>query len=138
MAIFGDDHAVTRRRRLETPVDDWTAFVDVFRAAQARHADHLAPGDPVSIALSGFIDAKTGLAASANVPCVGGRFLARDLAEALGRPVFVTNDADAFVLAEARLGGARGHRRVFGIILGTGVGGGLVENGRLVAADSGV
>jgi N-acetylglucosamine kinase len=63
--------------------------------------------------------------------------VAAELSAALGLPVWVFNDADCFALAEARQGAGRGHRNVFGIILGTGVGGGLVLDGRIVTGAGG-
>jgi fructokinase len=69
---------------------------------------------------------------NANSTCLIGHPLDRDLAQRLGRPVRVTNDADCFALSEATDGGAAGARSVFGVILGTGVGGGIVIDGRPV------
>ncbi|MGG7517777.1 ROK family protein [Allorhizobium undicola] len=115
--------------RLPTPANDFEAFTACLRqvigAAEAK---------PRQIALSicGIIDAQTGKAVIANIPCLHGRALQEDLEAALGLPVLITNDADCFVLAEAELGAGRGHSVVFGIILGTGVGGGLVVNGALI------
>ncbi len=135
--VEGGERVVDRQRR-QTPTNDWDAFVEVLLASQAHFASRLSSAAALSISLSGFIDPATGVTASANVRCVGGRPLARDLAAALGRPVVVTNDADCFTLAEARLGAGRGHARVFGLILGTGVGGGLVQDGRLLTGEGGV
>ena len=84
-----------------------------------------------------MVDPASGRIKVANIPCIDGRRLADDLAAALGRPVLVTNDADCFALAEAAIGAGRGHRVVFGIILGTGVGGGVVVDGRLVEGAGG-
>lgn len=133
IAAFGDDAQVRWRRKTATPVSDWAAFVAAF--ADAVQA---VPCDRVSIATAGLVDPVDGIVTSANIPCIDGRRLARDLSAALGLPVRVVNDADAFVLAEATLGAAQGHDRVFGIILGTGVGGGLVERGRIVSGPGGV
>jgi N-acetylglucosamine kinase len=138
IALVDPAMAVSRARRLATPTDDWPAFVDVFRSFIANHAGVLPAHAPLSLALSGFVDPLSGVVSSANVRCVSGRRLAADLTEALARPVTVANDADCFVLAEARLGVARGHHRVFGLILGTGVGGGLVEGGALLTGAQGV
>lgn len=93
----------------------------------------LAAGDAPSVALSiaGVVDPDTGLSRAANIPAIDGRPLAADLRAALGRPVIVANDADCFALAEARTGAGAGRRVVFGVILGTGAGGGLVIDGRL-------
>jgi fructokinase len=70
---------------------------------------------------------------NSNTTCLNGRPLHADLEARLGMPVRLENDANCFALAEARLGAARGHRVVFGVILGTGVGGGIVFDGRLWA-----
>jgi predicted NBD/HSP70 family sugar kinase len=73
-----------------------------------------------------------------NTTCLNGRRLQLDLSEALGTQVVLANDADCFALAEARLGAGRGHKVVFGVILGTGVGGGIVVDGRLLAGPNGL
>jgi fructokinase len=74
---------------------------------------------------------RTGLQKKSNTPCLNGRPLKDDLEARLGLPVRLENDANCFALAEARAGAGRGHRLVFGVILGTGVGGGVVADGEL-------
>lgn len=133
IAAFDDDARIVWRRKTPTPVGDWAAFVATF--ADAVQA---VPCTMVSIATAGLVDPVGGKVTSANIACIDGRMLARDLGAALGLAVRVVNDADAFVLAEATLGAAQGHDRVFGIILGTGVGGGLVERGRIVGGAGGI
>lgn len=91
----------------------------------------------VAISIAGVVDPASGRIKVANIPCLDGRPLAEDLAAALALPVLVLNDADCFALAEAREGAGRGHRAVFGIILGSGVGGGLVLDGQLLAGAGG-
>ena len=118
----------------DTPTGDFDAFCQ----ALADLAD--ASGEtetPLSIAIAGVVARESGRIKVANIPCVDGRRLADDLTAALGRPVLVTNDADCFALAEARIGAGRGHRVVFGIILGTGVGGGVVVDGRILEGSGG-
>ncbi|TPW27142.1 ROK family protein [Pararhizobium mangrovi] len=117
-----------------TPTDDFEAFC---RAIDELAASGGAPTQPLSIAIAGVVDPSSGRITCANVPCANGRRLAEDLSAALARPVHVTNDADCFALAEAGAGAGRGHRVVFGVILGTGVGGGLVVSGRLVEGAGG-
>lgn len=127
---------VTRVGRVPTPTHDPAAFVQALADLIAQ-----APGPadaPAALALAGGIDPDTGLASCANIPCLTGRPLVADLAAALRRPVVVANDAACFVLAEATVGAARGHGVVFGIILGTGVGGGLVVDGHLVRGAGGI
>ncbi len=118
----------------DTPGDDFAAFC---RALAELADDAGEAGSPLSIAIAGVVDPETGRIKCANIPCIDGRRLADDLTAALARPVRVTNDADCFALAEAASGAGRGHRVVFGIILGTGVGGGVVVNGRLVEGAGG-
>ncbi len=120
--------------RQPTPSGDFDAFV-----ATMAHVIAQVDERPACIALSitGIIDPDTGLAVVANIPCIHGRPLKQDLEAALGLPVLIANDADCFVLAESALGAGRGHRVVFGVILGTGVGGGLVINQTLINSDGG-
>lgn len=91
----------------------------------------------VAISIAGVVDPADGRLVAANLPAVNGRAVGADLRQALGLPVWIGNDADCFTLAEALEGVGRGHRNVFGVILGSGVGGGLVIDGRLVAGAGG-
>jgi N-acetylglucosamine kinase len=119
--------------RQPTPIHDLDAFVatlaSVIAEAEAIAGERAAC---IAISIAGVIDPDTANAVVANIPCIHGRPLKADLEAALGLPVIVANDADCFVLAEAGIGAARGHRVVFGVILGTGVGGGLVIDGKLI------
>jgi N-acetylglucosamine kinase len=111
-----------------TPLQDFAAFVAVLAdviAATGSRPDRLA------LSITGVIDPETGVATVANIPCLHGRTLRADLEAALGLEVLIANDADCFALAEAGLGAGRGHAIVLGAILGSGVGGGLVVDGRL-------
>ena len=117
-----------------TSLEDFAAFAATLIGVIAD--SHI---KPVRIALSitGVIDPETGIATVANIPCIHGRPLKRDLEARLGLEVLIANDADCFALAEAGLGAGRGHSIVLGAILGSGVGGGLVADGRLVNAAGG-
>ena len=117
-------------RAFDTP-GDFAGFVAALRAA-------VVPGSRgVSIAIAGVVDPASGVLKVANIPAVNGLALGRDLTAALGLPVWITNDADCFALAEAGTGAGVGHSNVFGIILGTGVGGGLVIDGKIVRGAGG-
>lgn len=121
--------------RLRTPLDDFEAFSGAIGEILALSP---APaGSTVSIAITGVIDPSTGVIKCANIPCIDGRTLAADLSARLERPVVIGNDADLFALAEAGAGAGRGHAIVFGVILGTGVGGGLVIDGKVVTGPGG-
>ena len=97
------------------------------------------PEQPQALALAipGIIEPGSGTGIVANVPCLSGIPVQARMEAALGLPVILANDADCFALAEVAVGAGRGHRIVFGIILGTGVGGGLVIDGRLINAEGG-
>lgn len=111
-----------------TPVDDFDSFVAALRGFHAGEAR-------VAVSIAGVVDPVSGRSKVANIACLDGRAVAQDLSDALGVPVLVLNDADCFALAEAQA--APDKRSVFAIILGTGVGGGLVLNGQLVAGAGG-
>ncbi len=133
LAACAADGTILWRHKVPTPTGDWAAFAGVFADALA-----VVPCTDVRIATAGLVDPDDGSIVSANIPCIHRRRLAHDLSAVLALPVCAINDADAFVLAEAATGVARGHDRVFGIILGTGVGGGLVEHGRIVTGAGGI
>ncbi|AYM82247.1 MULTISPECIES: ROK family protein [Agrobacterium] len=120
--------------RIPTPK---TSFED-FAAGLKSIIDN-SGGTPacVSLSIAGVIDADTGKATVANIQSIHGRVLKDELEKALHLPVIVSNDADCFVIAESEIGSGRGHRVVFGVILGTGVGGGLVIDGKLINSDGG-
>lgn len=115
-----------------TPLADFGAFLAELRGfALSRELRG------VAISIAGVVAPETGLIKVANIPCADGKVLAEEVSAALNLPVLVLNDADCFVLAEAKRGAGRGHGSVFGVILGTGVGGGLVIEGRLVRGAGG-
>ena len=127
------DGQIGELRRVPTPAHDFAAF-------SAAMKELIAAGGPsrgVAISIAGVIDPADGRIKCANIPCIDGRTLAADLAAELDLPVWIANDADCFALAEAHAGAGRGHANVFGLILGTGVGGGLVIDGRLIGGPGG-
>ena len=86
----------------------------------------------IGVGTPGAIEPSTGTLKNSNTTCLNGQPLARDLATALGTETRLANDANCFALAEATLGAARGRNVVVGLILGTGVGGGIVVHGRVL------
>jgi N-acetylglucosamine kinase len=120
-------------QRVPTPAHDFGAFTAAMRALIAAGG----PSRGVAISIAGVVDPLDGRIKCANIACIDGRTLADDLSRALGLPVWIINDADSFALAEAQAGAGRGRANVFGLILGTGVGGGLVYNGRLIGGPGG-
>ncbi|CAN7418442.1 ROK family protein [Rhizobium rhizogenes] len=125
---------ITPLARRPTPKDDFGEFVAALRAVITDVGER---PDGLSFSIAGVVDPDTQALICANIPCIHGRRLAAELETELGYPVLIANDADCFAMAEAMSGAGRGHRIVLGAILGTGVGGGLVADGRLVNAAGG-
>jgi fructokinase len=107
----------------------------------ARELESHASGDGIvriGIGIPGTISATHGRVKNANTTELNGRPLQTDLEERLGRAVLCENDANCFALAETLHGAGRGKRCVFGVILGTGVGGGIVMDGRIWQGAQGI
>jgi fructokinase len=92
----------------------------------------------IGIGIPGAISSATGLVKNANTTCLIGQPFQKDLEHALNCPLKIANDADCFVLSEAKDGAAKGADSVFGIIIGTGCGGGLVINQQLVSGPNAI
>ena len=135
-AIALDGSREARRSRMETPRGDYEETV----AAVASLVDHVDPAGsaPVGVGIPGTIAASSGLVKNANSTWLIGRRFAHDLEVAVRRPVRVANDANCFAMSEAVDGAAARARVVFGVIIGTGVGGGIVVNGQIVEGVNGI
>ncbi len=132
-ALLDGAGAVAWRERTPTPRD----YDGVLRALREL-ADAAAPGGtPMGVGIPGSLSPATGLVRGANTTFLNGRDLRGDLEAATGRPVRVANDADCFALSEATDGAGAGAPIVFGVILGTGCGGGVVVDGRLLPGAGG-
>ncbi len=92
----------------------------------------------VGIGTPGAVEPDTGALKNSNTTCLNGRPLLADIQSALGREVRMMNDANCFALAEALLGAGAGEDVVVGLILGTGVGGGIVVRGKVIAGRNGI
>jgi len=92
----------------------------------------------IGIGTPGVTTPRTGLLKNSNTLCLNGKPLAADLSRILGCEAILANDANCCALAEATLGAAKGYKTVFGIILGTGVGGGIVVNGEVLTGPHGI
>ena len=127
---LGTDGTELGRRRLATPSGNYDATIETIRVL-VEEMDALAAPTfrTIGVGTPGALSPKTGFIKNSNSPALNGRPLHIDLAAALDRAVILRNDADCFTLSEARDGAATGFRAVFGVILGTGVGGGAVVNG---------
>ena len=122
--------AVAYRRRIATPRGDYDATVAAIADLVATAERTLHCRASVGIGIPGTISPATGVVKNANSVWLNGRAFDRDLEQALARPLRLANDANCFALSEASDGAAAGAAIVFGVIVGTGTGGGLVVQGR--------
>ena len=118
------------RRRVPTPKADYAATLDAIVALVTDAERELGAAATVGIGTPGSISRATGLLRGSNSVCLNGQPIRRDLARLLDRDVRITNDANCFALSEASDGAGAGADVVFGAILGTGVGAGIVVGGR--------
>ena len=126
------------RYRVATPRNDYAATIAAIVDLTARLKKGITGGARIGIAVPGSISPLTGLMQNANSTWLNARPFDRDLAVALATPVRLANDANCFALSEAIDGAAENARIVFGVILGTGCGGGFVINGRLLDGPCGI
>ncbi len=132
-AIALDDGGETLlRRRIDAPQGDYAETVAAISNLVNEVESNLERRGSVGIGIPGAISPGTGLVKNANSTWLIGNPLDDDLAAALDRPVRLANDANCFALSEAIDGAAQGNHAVFGVILGTGVGGGIVIDGQVL------
>ena len=133
IVIDARGHECARLRTL-TPTGDYSATVRAVAGLVDVLANqtNLATDVPLGIGIPGTVSPTTGLIKNANSTCLIGKRLDHDLTEATGRAVRLANDANCFVVSEATDGAGAGHAVIFGVILGTGVGGAICIDGKLM------
>ena len=124
------DSVVTARRRVPTP-REYDGTLDALVRLVGELESETGRSGTVGVGIPGVVTRGTGLVKNANSTWLNGRPLQADLESRLARPVRVANDANCFALSEASDGAGRGHDTVFGVILGTGVGGGIAIGRRI-------
>ncbi|KPJ94345.1 MAG: hypothetical protein AMJ53_05425 [Gammaproteobacteria bacterium SG8_11] len=120
------------RHRVDSPRDNYQATIDNIVALVAQVERELDAAATVGIATPGALSVKTGRLKNSNSVWLNDRPLKQDLEQALQREVRMANDANCFALSEAIDGAASGAKAVFGVIVGTGTGGGIVAHGQLL------
>lgn len=126
------------RHRIPSPRGNYDATLAAITSLVELAEDRCGPASSIGMGIPGSLSPHTGLVRNANSTWLNGRPLGADLARALGRRVAIANDANCFALSEAADGAAAGMDVVFGVILGTGVGGGIVIGGRLLNGANGI
>ncbi|MFW2457881.1 ROK family protein [Methyloversatilis discipulorum] len=138
LIAIDDDGSVRLRRRAPTPAGDYAATVALIAGMVTQAERELGVRASVGIGTPGSQSPVDGRMRNANSTCLNGQPLKQDVEAALGRTVRLANDANCFALSEAVDGAGRGADVVFGVILGTGVGGGVVVHGRVLQGANGV
>jgi fructokinase len=127
---LADDGRELQRRRLMTPRHDYRATLQTIAELVQGFEAELGEQGSVGVGIPGAISPASGLVKNANSTWLNGMPLDRDLEQLLGRPVRLSNDANCFAISEAVDGAAAGAEMVFGVIVGTGTGGGVVIHGK--------
>ncbi len=135
---LGESGAEVFRRRMPTPRDDYRATLQAIAVLVHEAEAVLGVRATVGVGIPGAVSQVTGLVKNANSTWLIGKPLQQDLEATLGREVRLANDANCFALSEAVDGAGQGAETVFGVILGTGVGGGVVVNGRALTGPNAI
>lgn len=136
--VIAPDGAEQYRRRIDSPRGDYERTIAAIVEEVAAAEQVVGARASVGIGIPGMISPATGLVKNANSTWLIGHRLQQDLDRALGREVRLANDANCFALSEAADGAGAGAHVVFGVILGTGVGGGVVVSGEILVGPNAI
>ncbi|MCV0413051.1 ROK family protein [Nitrosarchaeum sp.] len=130
-AILLDENLnIIQRKRVPTPRNDYSQILETITSLSSELLTNV-KNYSIGLCSPGAISKKTGLIKNSNTQCLIGKSLKEDLEKKLGQKISMENDANCFAMAESTLGVAKEFDVVFGIIMGTGVGGGIVINGKI-------
>src|SRR5271165_3278942 len=132
IAVLAPDGSERHRHRIDTP-HGYQASLEGIAGLVRDVEAQLGVTATVGIGIPGVISPVTGMVKNANSIALNGHSFDRDISALLGREVRVENDANCFALSEASDGAGAGHSVVFGVILGTGCGGGVIVHGKVIA-----
>jgi fructokinase len=138
LIALDDNGAILTRTRVDTPPGGYRSVLEAIVAMVHAAESELGQAASVGVGTPGAISPMTGLMKNANSVYLNGKTFDRDLAAALGREVRIANDANCFALSEATDGAGAGANVVFGAIIGTGVGGGVVVNRALLTGPNAI
>lgn len=126
--VLDDDLQTVARKRISTPSNDYDAILNSITGL----VNELKTNEStIGICTPGTISKKTGLIKNSNTQCLIGKPLKEDLENSLKQKISMENDANCFAIAEAKMGAGKNFNIVFGVIMGTGVGGGIVIDGKI-------
>lgn len=128
--VLDDSLNVLERKRVSTPKNDYNEIIKTISTLISDVTENIADFS-IGICTPGAISKKTGLIKNSNTQCLIGKSIKDDLENILGKKISLENDANCFTMAESKMGSAMGYDLVFGVIMGTGVGGGITIHGNL-------
>lgn len=131
--VLDSSGQIVFKQRVATPVDDYRAILLSIQGLLKQAEKYTGEQLNVGIGTPGALSPRSGLLRNSNTVCMNGKDLLQDLQKTLQRPVRIQNDANCFALSEAMDGAAADYAMVFGVIIGTGTGGGLVLNKQLIS-----
>ena len=137
LAVFDRNLSFLNAWRESTPIDDYSRFLAIVSNMVSRAEEEIGSAASVGIGLPGMIDPR-GVTTCPNVPCLTGKNTVADVEASLGRRIGVGNDARNFALSESNGGAGDGFDRVLGIIIGSGLGGGLCINGKVFSGTNNI
>lgn len=130
-AILLDDSLnVLERKRVATPKENYSEIIETISDLVLETSKNISDFS-LGVCTPGAISKKTGLIKNSNTQCLIGKPLKEDLEKKLQKNILMENDANCFVMAESKMGAGKNFDFVFGVIMGTGVGGGITVNGKL-------
>lgn len=129
---------ILMRERIETPQGNYPAILAAIAELVAKAEARLGPAETIGIGTPGALTRATGRMKNSNSTCLNGQPLLEDLRTRLGRDLRIANDANCFALSEAIDGSAAGASVVFGVIIGTGTGAGIVVEGKVLSGPNGI
>jgi fructokinase len=128
--LLDENLRALERKRIPTPQNDYEEIIDNISSLVLEVSENIS-NFSIGVCTPGAISKQTGLIKNSNTQCLIGNSLKQDLEKKLGKKISIENDANCFTMAEAKIGAAMDYGLVFGVIMGTGVGGGIVINGHL-------
>ncbi len=128
--LLDENLIVLERKRIPTPQNDYQEIINSISSLVLDISKNISDFS-VGVCTPGTISKQTGLIKNSNTQCLIGRSFKEDLEKNLGKKISMENDANCFAMAESTMGAAKKFNLVFGVIMGTGVGGGIVIDGKL-------
>ncbi len=138
IALDGRNSKELYRKRIPTPRGDYRATLQSFKTLIDEAENIIGGSATVGIGIPGTISKDNGLVKNANSTWMNGQPMQRDLEQILAREIRIQNDANCFAVSEATDGAGKGANVVFGVIIGTGCGGGVVINGEAIGGINGI